>query len=211
MSARHPGADRLPPQSRDAERCVLGSMLRDNSVIADVVQIVRARELLLRRPPENLPGASSTSTTTATRSTWSSSPSKLNAAASCSRTSAATPISPNSGTPPRPPPTPSTTPRSSATRRIVRNLIHASTEILRDAYDRSQPADELLGGGRAQDPRHRREGHHRQHLHPARGHCTTPTTASTRASKGGHADISGMPTGYRRSRRAHRRACRTPS
>ena len=27
---------------------------------------------------------------------------------------------------------------------IVRNLIHASTEILRDAYDQAQPADELL-------------------------------------------------------------------
>src|ERR1700738_3834663 len=33
--------DRLPPQSREAERCVLGSMLRDNGVIGDVVQIVR--------------------------------------------------------------------------------------------------------------------------------------------------------------------------
>jgi replicative DNA helicase len=28
---------------------------------------------------------------------------------------------------------------------ITRHLIHASTEILRDAYDQSQPADELLG------------------------------------------------------------------
>jgi len=28
---------------------------------------------------------------------------------------------------------------------LVRNLIHASTEILRDAYDQSQPAEELLG------------------------------------------------------------------
>src|SRR5690606_19367897 len=28
---------------------------------------------------------------------------------------------------------------------ITRNLIHASTEILRDAYDQAMPADELLG------------------------------------------------------------------
>ena len=34
-------ADRLPPQNRDAERSVLGSMLRDNGIIGDVVQIVR--------------------------------------------------------------------------------------------------------------------------------------------------------------------------
>src|SRR5919206_534627 len=32
------GGERLPPQSREAERCVLGSMLRDNGVIGDVVQ-----------------------------------------------------------------------------------------------------------------------------------------------------------------------------
>ena len=36
-----PGIDRVPPQSREAERCVLGSMLRDNAVIDDVTQILR--------------------------------------------------------------------------------------------------------------------------------------------------------------------------
>src|SRR5205807_1308436 len=35
------GVDRLPPQNRDAERSVLGSILRDNTVLDDVVQIVR--------------------------------------------------------------------------------------------------------------------------------------------------------------------------
>src|SRR5215475_3033390 len=33
--------DRLPPQNPEAEKSVLGSMLRDNGVIGDVVQIVR--------------------------------------------------------------------------------------------------------------------------------------------------------------------------
>src|SRR4051812_31573138 len=33
--------ERTTPHSRDAERCLLGSMLRDNAVIGDVVQIVR--------------------------------------------------------------------------------------------------------------------------------------------------------------------------
>ena len=33
--------DRLPPQNRDAERALLGGMLRDNNVIGDILQIVR--------------------------------------------------------------------------------------------------------------------------------------------------------------------------
>lgn len=33
--------ERLPPNDRDAERAVLGCMLRDNSTVADIVQVVR--------------------------------------------------------------------------------------------------------------------------------------------------------------------------
>ena len=36
--------DRLPPHNRDAEKSVLGSMLRDNRLIPDVVQIVRPED-----------------------------------------------------------------------------------------------------------------------------------------------------------------------
>src|SRR5882757_3262125 len=35
-------AMRLPPHDRDAERSVLGSMLRDNQMIADVLQFLKA-------------------------------------------------------------------------------------------------------------------------------------------------------------------------
>src|SRR5262245_5281237 len=37
-------ANRLPPHNREAERSVLGSMLRDNKVIPDVVQSLRAED-----------------------------------------------------------------------------------------------------------------------------------------------------------------------
>ena len=134
--------DRLPPQSRDAERSVLGSMLRDNDVIADVVQIVRAENFYFDAHQKIFEGI------------WNiydqGQPVDLVILAEYlqsqgrSKTSAATPTSPSCGTPRRRRPTPSTTPTSSATRAMVRNLIHASNEILRDAYDQSQPADELL-------------------------------------------------------------------
>ena len=42
MSSNDIFRDRLPPQNLDAEKSVLGSMLRDNIVIADVVNILRA-------------------------------------------------------------------------------------------------------------------------------------------------------------------------
>src|SRR5262249_24442158 len=38
------GTERLPPQSREAECSVLGSMLRDNAMISAVVQLVRAED-----------------------------------------------------------------------------------------------------------------------------------------------------------------------
>jgi replicative DNA helicase len=35
-------ADRLPPHDREAERCIIGSMLRDNEVIGEIVQLIKA-------------------------------------------------------------------------------------------------------------------------------------------------------------------------
>ena len=138
------GSERLPPQSRDAERCVLGSMLRDNAVIGDILQILRAdnfysdghqkifqaactlydkghpvdlitlAELLREQKQIEDVGGYSY-----LGELWNAAPTAANAEyyAKIVRDKA-----------------------------VVRNLIHAGTEILRDAYDQVQPADELLEG-----------------------------------------------------------------
>jgi len=41
MPPEREGANRLPPQNLEAEKSVLGSMLRDNACIGDVLQIIR--------------------------------------------------------------------------------------------------------------------------------------------------------------------------
>jgi replicative DNA helicase len=137
------GLERLPPHSREAERCVLGSMLRDNGVIGDVLQILLTdalyadahqkiflgiRTLYDRGHPVDL-------VTLAEYlkeqkqiedvggygylgELWDAAPTAANAEyyAKIVRDKA-----------------------------IVRNLIHAGTEILREAYDQAMSADELLG------------------------------------------------------------------
>src|SRR6516165_2270470 len=136
------GTDRLPPHSREAERCVLGSMLRDNGVIGDVLQILLTdalyadahqkiflgiRTLYDRGHPVDL-------VTLAEYlkeqkqiediggygylgELWDAAPTAANAEyyAKIVRDKA-----------------------------IIRRLIHASTEIGRDAQDETMPADDLL-------------------------------------------------------------------
>src|SRR5262249_55028403 len=77
---------------------------------------------------------------------------------------------------------------------IIRNLIHASTEILRDAYDQTQPADELL------------EAAERKILDVAQMGITGQTFTLEQAMadaydridtrQGEHRPISGISTGY---------------
>jgi replicative DNA helicase len=142
MPPEKEGSDRLPPQNREAERSVLGSMLRDNGVIGDVVQILRTEhfyadahqkiysatthlydkgkpvdivvlaEELHQRGQVEDIGGYAYLT-----ELWDAAPTAANAVyyANIVRD-----------------------------RSLVRSLIHTSTEILRDAYDQIQPADEML-------------------------------------------------------------------
>ncbi len=137
-----PGLDRVPPQSREAERCVLGSMLRENLVINDVVQIVSeesfyfdAHQKIFRalktiydsgKPVDLVILAEYLAAQKQLEDVgrgaylaelWDAAPTAANAEHYA---------------------------RIVREKGITRSLIHASTEILRDAYDQSQPADELL-------------------------------------------------------------------
>src|SRR5436305_3288770 len=135
--------DRTTPHSRDAERCLLGGMLRDNVVINDVIQLVRTENFYFDAHQKIYQGvvalndkASPVDLVTLAEwlreqryvediggypylaELWEAAPTAANVEyyAKIVREKA-----------------------------IVRNLIHASNEILRDAYDQVQPADELLG------------------------------------------------------------------
>jgi len=139
-----PGAERLPPQNLDAERSVLGSMLRDNVVVGDVVNIVRPEHFytdahqkiyqaiatlcLERGQPADLVTLANyleqekhiqdVGGYAYLAELWDAAPTAANAEfyAKIVRDKA-----------------------------LVRGLIHASNEILRDAYDQVQPAEEMLG------------------------------------------------------------------
>ena len=137
------GAERLPPQSREAERSVLGSLLRDNSVISVVVQLLRTEDfyadahqkiyqaivslhdksgqpvdvVLLAEELKQRGQIEDIGGYTYLAELWDAAPTAANAEYYA---------------------------KIVRDRAQVRNLIHASTEILRDAYEQAQPADELV-------------------------------------------------------------------
>jgi replicative DNA helicase len=133
---------RTSPHSREAERCLLGSMFRDNAVIGDVLQIVRQENFYSDAHQKIFQGitalydkAHPVDLVTLAEwlreqkyvediggyaylgELWESAPTAANAEYYA---------------------------RIVRDKAIVRNLITAGNEILRDAYDQVQPADELL-------------------------------------------------------------------
>src|SRR5438128_6617461 len=136
------GMERLPPQSREAERSVLGSILRENAVMGDVLQIIRTENFYsdahqkifaacillyekghpidlvtlaeLLKQQKNVEDVGGYSYL---GELWDAAPTAANAEYYA---------------------------RIVRDKAIVRHLIHASTEILRDSYDQVMSADELL-------------------------------------------------------------------
>src|SRR5262245_61804232 len=137
--------DRLPPQSLEAEQAVLGSMLRDPECIGDIVNIIRPDScysdahqkicqaiydlydlgrdrsgvdlVLLADELKRRGQLEDVGGYTYLAGLWDAAPTAANAECYA---------------------------RIVRDRAMVRNLIHVSTEVLRDAYDQVLPADELL-------------------------------------------------------------------
>ena len=137
--------ERLPPQNRDAERSVLGSMLRDNTVIE------RCRSQILQGQYDSFYSDAHQQIYQAMITLYDKViPVDLVTLAEDLHQTGPDrghrrllPTWPSCGMPPH-----GGQRRYYAEivrdRAMVRHLIHASTEILRDAYDQAQPADELV-------------------------------------------------------------------
>ncbi len=194
MAPETPGTDRLPPQSREAERSVLGSMLRDNSVISVVVQFLRTEDFYADAHQKIYLGDRLSSRQE--RPTRRCRPPGRGAEAA----------RPDRGHR-----------RLRLPRRIVGRRPHRrQRRILRQHRPRPGPRPQphprrhrdpprrLRPGaagrraartGRTPDPGRGPDGRHGPDVHAGRGHAARPTTASTRNSAN-EKSISGVSTGF---------------
>jgi replicative DNA helicase len=193
MSADQGGVERLPPHSREAERSVLGSMLRDNAVIGDVVQIVREQHFYTDAHQKVFRGVVSLydkghPVDLVTLAEWLKEQKYIEDVGGYAYLAELWDAAPTAANA-------EYYARIVRDKGVVRSLIHASTEILRDAYDQAQAADELL------------EGAERKILDIAQMGITGQTVTLYQAmdeayrridqrAGGEHTDVSGLPTGF---------------
>jgi replicative DNA helicase len=135
--------DRLPPQSREAEMGVIGSVIRDNAVLNDLLNVIRPENFyfdahqkifqaiidlynegkpvdpaILFEALKSRKQLEDVGGAVYIAELWDAAPTAANAEYYA---------------------------RIVRDKALVRNLIHANTELLRDAYDGVMSADELLG------------------------------------------------------------------
>jgi replicative DNA helicase len=136
-------ADRLPPQSKEAEQGVLGSVLRDNAALSDVLQVIRpdnfyfdAHQKIFQAIIDLYQDGKPVDTVLLFESLKSRKQlDDIGGAAYLAELWDGAPTSANA----------EYYARIVRDKAIVRNLIHTNNELLRDAYDGVMSADELLG------------------------------------------------------------------
>ena len=143
MSFESTNPERMPPQSRDAEKSVIGSVLRDNQVLSDLLQIIR---------PDNFYFDAHQKIFTAILELYNDGKpvdpvilfeclkakkqiEDIGGASYIGELWDAAPTAANA----------EYYARIVREKALIRNLIHTSTELLRDAYDGVTSADELIG------------------------------------------------------------------
>src|SRR5438067_11595380 len=135
--------DRLPPHSRDAERSVLGSMLRDNAVIGDVLQIIREENFYADAHQKIFKGITTLydkghPADLVTLAEWLKEQKFIEDVGGYAYLAELWDASPTAANA-------EYYARIVRDKSMVRSLIHASTEILHNAYEQAEPADEMLG------------------------------------------------------------------
>ncbi|HEY2787408.1 MAG TPA: replicative DNA helicase [Fimbriiglobus sp.] len=187
-------ADRLPPQSKEAEMGVLGSILRDNAVLSDVLQVIRPDNfyfdghqkvfnavkdlyadgkpvdlVILHERLKQLKQLEDVGGAEYLADLWDAAPTAANAEyyAKIVREKA-----------------------------LVRGLIHTTTELLRDAYDGVMGADELLGVAERRVLEIAEMGVVGETKTIGDAINEAFTRIDARAGKGNDLSLSGIPTGY---------------
>ncbi len=140
------GSERLPPQNRDAERSVLGSMLRDNKIIDDVFQILQSEDFFytdahrkIFKGIKALYAGKNNPADLVTLAEWLKQQKFLEDVGGLTYLADLWDAAPTAANA-------EYYARIVRDKALLRTLIHTSTEILRDCYEQSSPADELIGG-----------------------------------------------------------------
>lgn len=185
--------EQLPPQNRDAERSVLGSMLRDNEVISDVIPLLRADYFYFDAHQKIYQticqvydaGLPVDVVILAERLRTQNQIDDIGGYAYLAELWEATPTAANAVH----------YARIIRDKAMSRHLIHATTTILRDAYDQVMPSDQLVESAERQIMEIAETSVIAQNV-DLRQALTEAYIRIDERSKRAHTHLSGLPTGF---------------
>jgi replicative DNA helicase len=194
MAQEQATTERLPPHNREAERGVLGSMLRDNELIPEVVQLVRAEDFYVFAHQKIFQGLTAIAVDQGkpadpvTLANWLKENQLIEEAGGYGYIVELWEAAPSAG---------NTKYYADIIRQkaLVRHLIHACNDLSADAFDQALPAQELLDSAERRILEIAEMG--------VTGNTATLQDAIEEAynrldarKKRGHHEYSGVPTGF---------------